>query len=530
MEASAEAAIVSRRSLQSEWPLTLIALAVTVAVLGILYQEAIRKAVHTWIHSETYQFCLLVLPISLLIIWQRRSRVAQETPAPLFWPLLLLVPSGLLWLVSDVIQLALGVQVAVVGMLQALLFSLLGWRIYQALLFPLLFLWLLVPFGDSLTPYLMRLTTHLTALGLTMAGLDVTTDGNIVISEAGRVGVIEDCSALDFVIGNLVISLVFANLVFSRNGKRWVYVLAAIPVAILANNLRTTSVILITYWSGGAWDLLADHRMYGWLIFLLCVALQMACGAQFMDPRDDQEVSPIPSVDRPSGRTKSGAVLIMAIALMAIPPAYAALLKKGVLDSPVESLCGPAWLSPKIAHQPQDWRPVFLGAQAELHAQQPIADRSVDFYVAYYGRQGEGAELIGWPNAVYDGKVWHFLESRPMVIRVDERAVEIQETRLRGPQRERRLTWHWYWVDGRFVANPTIAKLLQAKALLLGGDPRAAAIVLSTPEGEHPAAARNAMQALLAQAPFLTPILNNTSANVGDHPDCGTSVSYLIKH
>jgi EpsI family protein len=504
--------------------LTLAAIAVMVAVIGVLYQETIGQAVHTWTHSETYQFCLLVLPISLFIIWQRRSRVAQETPTPVFWPLLLLAPLGLLWLVADAIHLALGAQIAVLGMLQVLLFSFLGWRVYRILLFPLLFLWLLAPFGDSLTPYLMRLTTHLTALGLTLAGLDVTTDGNIVISEAGRVGIIEDCSALDFVIGNLVISLVFANLVFSKNGKRWIYVLAAVPVAILANNLRTTSVILITYWSDRAWDLLADHQLYGWLIFLLCVALQMACGARFMDPQDhrSKSSSTSPAAHSPS-QAKIYAVLVIAVITIAIPPAYAALLQKNPLDSPVGSLCGPAWLSSGTAQQPQDWRPVFLGAQAELHAQQQMDDRNVDFYVAYYWRQSEGAELIGWPNAVYDGKTWHFLESRPMTIQVDERAVAIQETRLRGPQRERRLTWHWYWVDGTFVASPALAKLLQAKTLLLGGDSRAAAIVLSTIEGEHPEAARSVMQALLAQAPFLTLLLNNAQADGGDHLDCDAS-------
>ena len=101
------------------------------------------------------------------------------------------------------------------------------------------------------------------------------------------------------------------------------------------------------------------------------------------------------------------------------------------------------------------------------------------------------------------------LEQKPVVANIDGRATEISETRLRGPERGRRLTWHWYWVDGRIVASPAVAKLLQAKAKLLGRDQRAAAIALSTNEGIDPEEARRAMQTLLAGASFLTRMLND---------------------
>ena len=494
---------------QRRWASTIAAVATAVAIAGISYGKTVGSAFHTWTHSEAHQFGLLVLPISLYFIWQRRFHLAQQTPAPVFWPLLAAVPFGLLWLASNAVHFTLGTQVAVLGLLQILLLSLLGSRIYKILLFPFLFLWLLVPFGDSLTPYLMGLTTHLTAAGLTLAGLDVTTDGNIVISEAGRVGIVEGCSALDFVIGNLVISLVFANLVYTRNNKRLVYVLAAVPVAILANNLRTTSVILITYWSGGAWNLLSNHILYGWGIFFVFVALQMALGARFMDPKHSAPEGLSTTVnDSPGSGARTYAVLLIAIALIAMPPLYAALLKTDAIHPQGASLCGPAWLSPKKVGK-EDWHPLFVGAQAELHSQQAVDGRNVDFYVAYYWHQDADAKLIGWPNAVFDGKIWHFMEQKPIVANIDGRATEISETRLRGPERGRRLTWHWYWVDGRIVASPAVAKLLQAKANLFGSDQRAAAIALSTNEGTDPEEARKAMQTLLAGASFLTRMLND---------------------
>lgn len=490
------------------WSSTIALVTTAVAVIGISYGETIATAFHTWTHSDAHQFALLVLPISLYFIWQRRFLVAQHAPKPVFWPLLAAVPLGLLWLVSNAVHVTLGTQIAAVGLLQVALLSILGWRIYKTLLFPFLFLWLLVPFGDVLTPDLMRLTTHLTAAGLTLAGLDATTDGNIVISEAGRVGIVEGCSALDFLIGNLVISLVFANLVYTRNSKRIVYVLAAVPVAILANNLRTTSVILITYLSDGAWNLLSDHKLYGWALFLVFVVLQMAWGARFSDPKGGTCGSlPTPIDDHSASPAKIHGVLLTAVSLIAMPPLYAAWLKTGAIHPKSASLCGPAWLSPKKVEN-DGWHPVFVGAQAELHSQQVVDGRNVDLYVAYYWQQGEEAELVGWPNAVFDRKKWHFMEEKAAVASIDGRATGVRETRLRGPERGRRLAWHWYWVDGRMVSSPAVAKLLQAKAELLGSDQRAAAIVLSTNERADAEGARTAMQSLLARASFLTPMLD----------------------
>ncbi len=500
------------------WLVTIAAVAIALAVIGISYGETIGRTFHTWMNSEAHQFSLLVVPISLYIIWTRRFRLAQTAPAPVFWPLLAAIPLILLWLTSNAVHVAIGTQIAVLGLVQVLLLSLLGGRVYKALLFPFLFLWLLVPVGDSLIPYLMQLTTHLTATGLTLAGLSVTTDGHIVISEAGRIGIVEECSALDFLIGNLVISLVFAILVFTKNTKRFVYVLAAVPVAILANNVRTTSVILITYWTGGAWNLLADHELYGWVVFLVFVALQMALGARFMDPkRSVSESLPTTADDRPARPAKIYAVLLAAVTLIATPPLYASLSSTDTIHPSGASLCGPAWLSAKQIDE-DGWHPVFIGAQAELHAQQTVGDRKVDFYVAYYWHQNQGAELVGWPNAVFDRKAWRFMEQRAAVANIDSQATEIWETRLRGPERGRRLTWHWYWVDGRIAASPAVAKLLQAKAKLLGGDQRAAAIVLSTHEGTDPEAARTAMQSLLARASFLTPMLDGAGDYIG--PGC----------
>jgi EpsI family protein len=77
--------------------------------------------------------------------------------------------------------------------------------------------------------------------------------------------------------------------------------------------------------------------------------------------------------------------------------------------------------------------------------------------------------------------------------------VQVTEVRFAG---QRRLVMAWYWVGGRFTADPLTAKLLQAKAALLGGPAAAAVVVVSTPYRSDASAARAILVEAVAALPL----------------------------
>ncbi len=94
--------------------------------------------------------------------------------------------------------------------------------------------------------------------------------------------------------------------------------------------------------------------------------------------------------------------------------------------------------------------------------------------------------------------------------------VPVQTVQIRSAG-ERRLVLVWYWVDGRFTADPLAAKLLQTKAMLLGGPASAAVIVASTPYDVDASVARARLgQALVAMAPLKQVLMR---------PDAGAETS-----
>lgn len=492
------------------WPAATAALGVVLAVLLALHFETVVAMVTVWSRSNTHAFSFLIVPISAYFVWLRRPALAQMMPRP--WPAaaLLTLPAGLLWLLGELAQISVLTQFAFVILMQIAVLSVLGRAVFRALLFPLLLLWLMVPFGDSLLPALIDLTVLLTVGGLGALGVQVVVDGNILITEIGRFAVVEACSALDFIVGNTVISLVYANLMFTGWRKRLVYVLAGIPVAILANGLRTTSVIWLTYVSDREIDLLASHETYGWLLFCAAVIAQMAMGWRFRDPPQAEVVPENASaaIGRPPW--------VAAIAVLVLAAIGPALARAAMDDTPPPAeplaLCPPPAFG--AAATLTDWHPRYQGASGELAARYVVESLPVDLYAAVYDRLGTGREMVGFRNRPFDKRTWYRLDQADRTVRIDGRETSVEEVRLRGPDRGRRLVWQVYWVDGRLVHAPLAAKLWRLAKGLMGVD-GAAVLLISADAKTDPAAARTAMQGLLDRGAILAPLVQATRSGSG---------------
>ena len=92
-----------------------------------------------------------------------------------------------------------------------------------------------------------------------------------------------------------------------------------------------------------------------------------------------------------------------------------------------------------------------------------------------------------------------------------ELPAQVTEVRSAG---QRRLIMAWYWVGGRFTAEPLTAKLLQAQAALLGGPAAAAIVVASTPYRSDASAARATLDDALAALAPLDEILMRAGGSV----------------
>ena len=126
---------------------------------------------------SAYNYAFLIVPISAFLVWRKREELSAETPSGSFWGVAITGVFACLWLISDLAEINEGRQMAFVGMLQGILLACFGWRVFKLLLFPILYLWLLVPTGSFLLPPLQEIATQLASSMVRWFGIPVYVEG-----------------------------------------------------------------------------------------------------------------------------------------------------------------------------------------------------------------------------------------------------------------------------------------------------------------------------------------------------------------
>ena len=267
----------------------LLGLLAGLACLGLLFHAEAVAAVGVWIDSTAYSHCFLVLPIALWLAWDRREAARGLRPEPTAWPALAVVPFGLAWFAAERLGIMEGRQLAVLGMLEALLIGLLGWRLARAQAPALIYLIFLVPVGSFLVPTLQRFTAGFIDVGLEFLAIPHFVDSFTIEIPEGTFYVAEACAGLRFLIAAVAFGVLYGFLTYRSIGRRLGFLAASIIVPIIANGLRALGIVVAGHIIGDAEAAAADHIIYGWGFFSFVIVLLALAGLPFR-----QDAQPVP--------------------------------------------------------------------------------------------------------------------------------------------------------------------------------------------------------------------------------------------
>ena len=489
------------------WWRTLTALFASFAFLLSVFSESLASMIAVWIGSTTYHHCFFVLPISLFLMWQRRSDFARIIPCHEPLALLPLFAFAFLWLVGRAGQIQFFEHVALVGMMISITLALLGFAVGKLIAFPLLFLGFMVPFGDFLIPSLQVFTADFAVLLLRLIDIPIFHDGIMIETPTGLFEVAEACAGIRFLIANIMVATLFAYIAMGRLWKWGVFLALAVIVPIVANGLRATGIILIAYWTDHEYAAGVDHLIYGWGFFAAVMLVFLAIGSWMADWPDGRQGRLIGSIDVDVNPWRPAFALPL-LAMISAAPLYAA-----VIINPVPataSVDAKKALSPVLAQnlapvcepvdeQNQPWRPLFKKADFSKNFQLICSGQPVDLFVAYYAYERDDAELIHYANRLADGKNWKRISTTRYEPNIEGLPKTLRREELLGQSQDDRLVLAWYWVDGRLMARDWQVKAYQLYQQLLGKDEPSALVALSAPYGDDPAKALMGVTEVLKQ-------------------------------
>lgn len=461
-------------------------LAATWAVLLLLFRHDAFDLARIYWTNTTFGHCLFVGPVIAWLVWQRRRELPLVPPSG-WWPGLALVGAGgMAWLLGDAGGVALFRHFGLVAMLQGAVVAVLGPNVARALLFPLAYMLFLVPFGEAMEGPLQTVTVAMVMPLLHLFGVPASVDGVLITTSNGYFEIAEACSGAKFVIAMIAYGVLVANVCYVSWTRRAAFLAMALVVPVFANGLRAFGTIYAAWWTSVEAATGFDHIVYGWVFFGLVMAAVLAIGWRWFDRDPDAAWFDAAQLQaRPRARIDASVATLLVLTIASLFLAWASAIAHRAAPLP-----------PQVAlPQVQGWQRVPLSRTAPWQPNYPGADRylfgryrdaqgrAVDLAIAIYDRQREGKELVGFGiGAIRENDPWVEIEGLPGL-------EGGKAMRMVGPSRVEREVVTWYRVGHVVTSSDARVKLETLRTKLLGGDPRAVAVLVSAERGAFDAGA-----------------------------------------
>jgi exosortase len=155
-----------------------------------------------------------------------------------------------------------------------------GWAMFRAVLFPWSILFLMVPIPaiifNEITFPLQFLASKLASAMLPFIGVPVLRLGNVIQLPMMTLEVADACSGIRSLMSLEALAVIYGYVMEKRTWARLTLIVAAVPIAVLANALRIVGTgACVQYWDPDKAEGFF-HSFSGWLIFIVAVAMLLA--------------------------------------------------------------------------------------------------------------------------------------------------------------------------------------------------------------------------------------------------------------
>lgn len=476
-----------------------------------------------WSTAE-YSHGPLIPAISLYLF----LRELRNSPPPAMsvsdrWPGLVVIAISLIIAVfGNLTRIPDIVTYAMIIWVGGVVLTVFGWKRGKQHQLPVLHLVFMLPLPQflywKLTIFLQWVSSALGVWFVSLAGVSVFLEGNVIDLGVYKLQVAEACSGLRYLFPILSFSYLFAILYRGPLWHKAVLLLSAAPLTVFMNSVRigVIGILVDRYGIGQAEGFL--HFFEGWVIFLACVAILfvMALGLQRLtkDPKPlgdviDLDFEGFGGILKRVFAMKSSIALAIGTVLTA---AVSALwMTFGTLES-VKVERSPFALYPMTVGE---WR----GSTFRLEREVEVVLAASDYLNATYVAQGVAAP-VGQFIAFYDSQTdgsgihspevclpvggWEIFSLEPYQITVPDTVYGTFEVNRAVIQKgvSKQLVYYWFEQRGRRMTNDFKAKASVIMDNLTRGRSDGALVRFTTAiqpkESEADADAR--LQAFMAQS------------------------------
>lgn len=250
-------------------------LAAVLALAAVMYIPTFRYLWGKWMEDAQYSLAFLVPFVSGYFIWKKWPEVVRLKRSPSGLGLVLIVLALLMHLAGVILDVSGPSGVSVILMLVGGCLHFHGRQLVRVLAFPLAYTVFMIPLPggiiDRVGLPMQILASKSTAVLLYLLGLDVTRNGIQLSVDGHQFIVAPACSGMSSLVALVGVTAVFAYITSLPAKYKWVLFSLSLPVALIANVVRITSIALVGYFWDWEKAMAVYHDWSSPMLFLVAI-------------------------------------------------------------------------------------------------------------------------------------------------------------------------------------------------------------------------------------------------------------------
>ena len=264
------------------------------------YWPTLETMADRWSHDPQYSHGFLVPLFALAVLWFRKDLLNSAVWQPSFWGLPILLAGIALRSFAIPRDYVPVDAFSLLPTLFGLVLFVGGWQVLRWSWPALGFLVFMIPLpffiDTALSQPLRHLATVMSTYSLQTLGYPAISEGNIILIDQLKLGVVDACSGLGMLMTFFALSTAMALISKAPLLERIILVASAIPIALVANVVRIT-VTGMAYHGFGSEDVQAFlHDLSGWLMMpfaLLILWVELWYLNKLLVPRETTVPAPV---------------------------------------------------------------------------------------------------------------------------------------------------------------------------------------------------------------------------------------------
>jgi len=272
----------------------LISLSILATGIVWTYVPAIEAAADRWSNDPQYSHGYLIPLFSLFLLWRRRTTILEGNLSPNAIGFAFLLVGLSVRALSVYLYLTAFDLISLIPVLAGGAIVVGGWTALRWSWPSIGFLCFMVPLPyriqTALSSRLQNVSTELSTYILQTLGVSAVQEGNVIVLDDVRIGVVEACSGLGMMMTFVAISVAITLLIRSSYWVKLCLVLGSLPIAIISNVVRITVTGLLFQADQDEAARTVFHDLAGWLMMplgILLILLHLLALERLVIPRNN---------------------------------------------------------------------------------------------------------------------------------------------------------------------------------------------------------------------------------------------------